>query len=547
VGKDNTPIILPLLFPFVLVRAIRARSSDKQKKKMKHLQLLWLLVVCATAIAIPSKDVSSFQRIGERQFKKEFEVQGESGEFVGLTYEATLTKEPIFFLDNNKSGITSVQCSEKFLVFSFNETSIIDSIKQSTFIVGQSSWCNSIESIMRRVVNLVELDHSKLTVETSSAELIEMFEHLDFKYRGNRFHKRSIQLPNTRLKSSHPIQDWEGSVWDWVSSNTKKVADDIASTANDIYQVGNAAFTGDINESHDIPVEKVLWNFDATTGQLINQNVIIDADVSCNGCYVHADLDFVLNLNIASYKLTQLELYMEGQFNAGFGGTWSVTESTTGSNSIMDETPLWTFPFNIGGVPVMLNILMSLDLGYQVSVTAPGKISQDASASGYIKYGITYNPDTKSINNINDHNYQVSADPSHLSASNSVNFDAVVGLTPMLFAKVDGIGGPFFTVKPSIEVSVDASGNACNSSNQNGGLDAQVVINAGVQAYLGTSVSLSVDSVNVLQYSSAPVMLFTVKKPMASYCSDLSDVTNQEKEITLQFFLLLPCLFWQSW
>ena len=128
----------------------------------------------------------------DRNIKHHVLWQNAHGRFLNLSYNAALTKEPIFAIDSE--GIQSVSCGDDGTLNikpDLLSDRILSRLQAAKLIAGGHHWqcqINNARIILRRIVN-VTVSGSVLQVRTDTATYADFFEHAELSFSTNHLPK----------------------------------------------------------------------------------------------------------------------------------------------------------------------------------------------------------------------------------------------------------------------------------------------------------------------------------------------------------------------
>jgi nickel-dependent lactate racemase len=111
----------------------------------------------------------------------------------------------------------------------------------------------------------------------------------------------------------------------------KKLAGDVAKATANIAQIAASLASGNLDASSTATVTFVKYNYDVSTGSAVSSFDLGDAldiasgvaQVTCTECYAYAATSLHVSIDIESYALKTVEVYVSGDvsFKMDMGGT----------------------------------------------------------------------------------------------------------------------------------------------------------------------------------------------------------------------------------
>jgi hypothetical protein len=495
----------------------------------------------------------------------------EDGKHMHLVYDVEHHDAPVLGLDYDQECVLAVSCTNESVTVQFcnvaNASDALLDFEGSGLLAGSIHWnCSEKaggppKTILRKTHGVRGSPHDSRTVtfRTSPAKYEDFFKTAKIRFGTNMWHpsfegdvptgKGSLssvagtQANNAELQvSARASSEGVGSFFSKVWGGVKSIGVAVAAVVKGIATGIKAIATGSVHCKITEPVKSWDWNYNPKTSKVINPSIQIATGISCNNCYAHLGANVVFDLDVANYVITEVLLYAEAE--AKFNMEGAIGMSGSFSNNGKKALPTVHVPpidLQIGPVPMILDVSIPIDVGYELTLGGQAQLGISASASGNLKFGFkgscaSSSPASCKLNQYSDHGFTHKAGQPQLTSAATANLQLYV--LPSVQIIVDHIGGPNIGVKPYLEFVVDGNRGSGTKSNYCGGqgFGLQIATNFGIQATAGADIDITILGQKVWKKESDPVGIFHVKKVLATGCLNVgSPAILDEAALTVLF------------
>jgi len=369
------------------------------------------------------------------------------------------------------------------------------------------------------------IENSTLIFETAQTDITAVFENADVKFTTNMFPADHIE--EFRYEFSQNAQEEEEvsglekrdltfSIGDFF----KKVWGGIKSIGDAVSGVVSAVKIGFkilIDQPYDYRNQWTYsiasWNYNKATGQA-NKQISLTTGLICENCF--ATLDFSINfvLAIKSRSLETLILTATGSAKLNIDVLLKASGSfKKGSSMRIGDIQFKPIVFVIAGIPMLLNITVPIDAGYNVAASASGTFHNYVGAQGSLGFGFQY---TKSGGKrwISEHTFNHNGALKVLDGKVQATLE--VYLLPTVVLTVDYIGGPYLGVQPYVEATLAYNDNMKTCASK-----LSYNLNWGMMIVIGAQIDITIAKIQIYSWKSKPYTIYSMKRPISSGCVNL--------------------------
>lgn len=488
---------------------------------------------------------------GSTTHRQDFSFTDEEGHWVSLFYDVQSSKHTIH-LDEYSNENFTLQCGENevhvrliaaeaktlFLNGSFivsNEHSCSSSRTRSHKRADQILTCSKrkrdgAEREMLGTRQIVAVQHDEQTgnvrLDTRIAHATEVFRDARLVLRTSRLPRRGRQwvVPQHDLVQEHhekrvsagPISaalsffsDFFGNV-----GSVLRNLDNIFTVAKAVIRL---AATGSVSCKGLFPLvslnESLAFN---------GKGAMSKAGAVCRGCNVALDVGLTFVLDIKKYAVQEFELSLggSGSFNS------SMTLNTMGKVDIKGDSVAWAMnPIALKAFSVFeLDLTFTRTLGVRGRKNSPSSVEVRGGAEMCFNIGVQWDNARDAL--VPVESFFVSADSGSALVGDTAQIALQVYTTlqvrlTLSYAGVS-FGGPTASIEPYVELLSDdgARGQRCESGR------VQASVSAGMAAYLGAEVDISLGEVEVFKKKLFSTRLADIKLPLLSDCVVLNTMAS---------------------
>ena len=411
-----------------------------------------------------------------RQVQHSVSWANEHGHYLNLTYDATVTHEPIFELDQ-ETHVLSAQCtatgSITLLIHPDAPEQLFQRARDAVFVTGGVQWgClfdgdvhlpHPHRTIMRRVL-AVDINGRTVRLKTATAKYNELFEHAEVHFSTNYLPKTKALHQNSPIARDREAfrqyrEGFEGSeprkgrkllgFWSSLVSGLSKAWHAVTTIANDVTKVVEAGIkvvkaiaTGDYVYNDALDLASISWNYDDSAKTAKDKDLVLNDNTTCTECYANFDVSLNVDLSIQSFSLKHTAAYIEGQAAMHINATADLAVNADASfDVVMAVLKLPDVNFTIGPVPFVIHTQVPVHAGAEFTLFSGkgGTINALAHLEGDIKYGVQYTPDDGfQLMHTHTFSHYGGLSGSHIE----IGAVAKVYVMPVIVVNIDHIGGP---------------------------------------------------------------------------------------------------------
>lgn len=392
-------------------------------------------------------------------------------------------------------------------------------------------------------------DNVTMHVATSRAELHHVFRHASLRMRSNRhLHpgtKPVPALPPPTLHVTRPaharsdrqltlLGDAPAGVSCWfcwivdafqaVVHTIVTIATDVEAVISGVIQAVGVLVTGSGSFNNDWVIASFQQDFNIGFASGAN------GTVNCTSCGFEMGIDLVLDIDITSYQLQNLQAYIEGK--ASLWAYAFVGEMPLNVSIVNDRWTLTTFSlpdidFSLGPVPVTITTTIPITAGWSLTAEAGVGLTAATNITGDVRFGIGFDP-ANSWQFI--HNLTMVETGKLTSATGEVVITSTLWVMPTLVIQVDYVGGPSISLKAAAEATffydID---NRCAT-----GPPITAAININLDSTIWANISINIFEQNLFSYAWPATTIFSKKYPIASGClADLKETAPRNRLLAL--------------
>ena len=318
-----------------------------------------------------------------------------------------------------------------------------------------------------------------------------------------------------------------------VVKDVETVGKDVAKVGKDVVDVVEDGVELLVSGSLDVDKTETLgslsWNYNGAGGAS-ESSIEIGTDLYCESCYAHAELDLILDLDIADYKVSTFKVAAEGEFEASLTTTLSASYTKTFTyNKTVATLTLPTITFYISAIPITIDISAPVYVGIDATIKADAEISATGAVSGSAEFGLQYSDG--SFGWISDKSFSATGGLTAASAEATAVLDLWVMPVPTL--TVEHIGGPDFSVKPALQLTavgeinqdvLEVLGIEATDDNSDGSLTDEcsngisLAVSLGVEAAIGAEIDIEILDMEVFEWTSSQKVVYSTSDPLTSGC-----------------------------
>jgi len=477
----------------------------------------------------------------------------EHGHYLNLTYDATITHEPIFALDQ-EAHVLSAKCTATAITLLIHPDApeqLFQRARDAVFVTGGLQWgClfdgdlhlpHPHRTIMRRVL-AVDINGRTATLKTTTAKYDELFEHAEVHFSTNYLPKTRALHQNSPIAGDreafrHYREGFEGSeprkgrkllgFWGSLVSGLSSawhavttIAEDVTKVVEAIPKVVKAIVTGDYVYNDALDLASISWNYDDSAKTAKDKDLALNHGTTCTECYANFDVSLNVDLSIQSFSLKHTAAYLEGQAAMHINATTDVAFGGDASfDVVMAVLKLPDVDFTIGPVPFVIQTQVPVHAGaeYTLFSAKGGTVNALAHLDGDIKYGVQYTPDDGfQLMHTHTFSHHGGLSSSHIE----IGAVAKVYVMPVIVVNIDHIGGPNVGLKGFVQTSIDfkEDGSMCSPT---GGMGTSFTTAWGLQLTLGAHLNISFVGHDFLDKSTAPAPIWSHQWPLTAGCFDI--------------------------
>jgi len=470
-----------------------------------------------------------------------------------------LVQEEVILKLDIEPEVFGVTCNEKLIAVEVKpgQTSLLNRMRNVTLIAGGRVWgCENVEgkpvSILVRVINIVNVSQEARTIvfNTTKATYTEFFKHAHVNFNAASFPANHFLTqahpPGTSTTRRQGHLSLRRGFFSWIAdrcADVAKAALVIVATVVNVFV--NNPTVREILKGHDVHVQCTGsdchitgWSFQPEPFTIRGSGAYdsedsapADANVTCSNCSAEADVNLIYDLHINHLELQGLTVAVSGRTELNV----NAQASFRGNGDYNTETLINTIhmapvEFAVFGIPVIIDLSVPIKAGYSASVEVEGDVAVQASAFGHLEYGVKYSKrDGWGFINQFEHGYSGGLNHGTMDMKLSVQ----VYLIPIVVMRIEHVGGPTLSVKPWVELMVDAemttqqkmkkSDAKCPNGNTIKG-----AINWGIQCGLGAKIDIGLFGPldHMIVHDFGHTIFLNIKKPIASGCLALPQFAN---------------------
>lgn len=384
-------------------------------------------------------------------------------------------------------------------------------------------------------------EKNTVKLQVRPAQYHEVFKHADIHFVTEKFEEDQFMgVYSTDL----PAQEWEEKtqqrnllagqknrkkkVKGWFSSfikdawNTaKSVGSYVQKAVNTVATVAKVIATGDYDANKVLYAKKWVFNVDSSTNKIVKGNLTIDSAVACNNCGLLAQFSIEFYLKIQSYSLYDVRTVAKGSFSAIAGARMEWSAAWSKANVVdLYTVHMQPITFAIGPIPVIVQVDIPIQAGYELDVEANAVLEASMSAHGSFQYGIGYTANA-GLHLINENDFDYSG--GIYTVNGAAQASLTVYLLPVVNIGVDFIGNVNIGIKPFLESTIGISTRWTDPCAKIG---AALAVNLGLQVTAGAELDIKLGSTTLLQKELYAGTVFSVKKPIMAGCLSLGSLNN---------------------
>eukprot|EP00462_Mataza_sp_D1_P021475 CAMPEP_0175144564 /NCGR_PEP_ID=MMETSP0087-20121206/14217_1 /TAXON_ID=136419 /ORGANISM="Unknown Unknown, Strain D1" /LENGTH=857 /DNA_ID=CAMNT_0016429077 /DNA_START=20 /DNA_END=2593 /DNA_ORIENTATION=- len=318
----------------------------------------------------------------------------------------------------------------------------------------------------------------------------------------------------------------------WFSGFLKSVWNVAKSLGSLVQKAVNVVKTGiEVLVTGDYDMQKTLYsntwvyNIDPSTNKIVDGNIKIDTAMSCSNCGARATFAVEFKLKISDYSLSLMRMVAKGSFNAVAGAALRFGASYSQENSKTVYTvKLKPITFVLFGIPIVLNIEIPIDIGYQLDVDANAIADCAMQANGNFQYGAAYTR-SAGLHLISESDFDYSGGLNQINGALSMSMTVYV--LPVVTININYLGNVNIGLKPFLETTVALSSQYTDPCYRNLAL----ACNLGLTVTAGAEIDISLAGKSLYKKELFSETVLNVKKPILAGCYLLQSENNSSNLI----------------